>query len=185
MHGIIWCKEGVEAIRERWGYGWIYPRHNDETKINYVNEKTVNYCIKYVTKIDKDHPNFKGKILCSDGIGKNYDKKEHVFKGEHTNTNYKLKNGSKVNLPIYYRNKFYSEEEREKLWLQTLDKNERWIMGEKVAADNYKEIKKLQEFYRKLNKELGYGDGSKDHDQIAYEKKLRKLKLEQIKQLVS
>ena len=32
-------------------------------------------------------------------------------------------------LPIYYRNLIYTEEEREKLWIEKLNKGERWIGG--------------------------------------------------------
>lgn len=32
LHGVIWCKEGIESIRERWNYGWIYPRSEEEAK---------------------------------------------------------------------------------------------------------------------------------------------------------
>ena len=35
-------------------------------------------------------------------------------------------------MPIYYRNKIYSEEEREKLWIQKLNSNTRYILGEKI-----------------------------------------------------
>ena len=68
-------------------------------------------------KTDLDHPKFKGKVLCSAGIGSEYKKsinaKNNKFKGADTNETYRLPNGAKTNLPIYYRNKIYSEEERE------------------------------------------------------------------------
>ena len=38
----------------------------------YCNEKTINYIIKYVTKVDEDHKNYKSIILTSKGIGSNY-----------------------------------------------------------------------------------------------------------------
>ena len=52
----------------------------------------------------------------------------------------RVKNGGKTALPIYYRNKIYSEEEREKLWLNKLDNNVRWIEGIKVKADDEERI---------------------------------------------
>ena len=44
----------------------------------------------------------------------------------------KIERGHKQALPIYWRNKIYSEEEREKLWLQKLDKKERYVNGQKI-----------------------------------------------------
>ena len=50
----------------------------------FVNEKTINYITKYMTKEDEDHPGFIGKVLCSKGIGMGYTKREdaknHVYK---------------------------------------------------------------------------------------------------------
>ena len=34
-------------------------------------------------------------------------------------------------MPIYYRNKIYTEEEKEKLWLIKLDNEERWVENAK------------------------------------------------------
>ena len=41
--------------------------------------------------------------------------------------------GFKMTLPTYYRNKIYTEEEKEKLWIEKLNKEERWVCGEKVS----------------------------------------------------
>ena len=54
-----------------------------------------------------------------------------------TKETYVNSQGFKMALLIYYRNKIYSEEEREKLWLEKLDKGERWIGGSKVRRKNY------------------------------------------------
>ena len=45
---------------------------------------------------------------------------------------YRKKTNNKLNLPIYYRNKIYTEEEREKLFIQKIEKGDVWICGEKV-----------------------------------------------------
>ena len=59
-------------------------------------------------------------------------------------------------LPIYYRNKIYTEEEKEKLWLEKLDKEERWICGEKIdVSKSEKEYFNLLEYYREKNERLG------------------------------
>ena len=81
---------------------------------NYCNEKTINYIIKYVTKVDEDHKNYKSIILTSKGIGSSYLKThaatKNVYNEDKTNENYRLNNGGKTALPIYYRNHIYSEE---------------------------------------------------------------------------
>ena len=125
---------------------------------------TVNYIVKYIHKVDKKHKGYISKILTSSGIGESYTKSkkatDNKYNGEKTLDTYKTEKGNKLALPIYYRNKLYSEEERELLWINKLDSNERWIGGEKVRADDWETIKKLQQHYRKLNKRLGYGDDS-------------------------
>ena len=64
---------------------------------------------KYMTKADIDHPNFVGRVLCSKGIGAGYTKREdannHKYTKGKTNETYRLRNGAKINLPIYYRSK--------------------------------------------------------------------------------
>ena len=123
----------------------------------------MNYLIKYVTKIDKDHEGYKSKILTSAGIGGSYmkrtDWRNNKYVEGKTEEGYRTDSGYKVAMPIYWRNKIYSEEEREKLWIEKLDKEERWVCGERVSIkEGTKEYTKLVEWYRIKNKELGYGD---------------------------
>ena len=104
----------------------------------FVNTKTINYIIKYITKIDEDHKGFKSIILSSAGIGKQYterqDAQNNKYNGENTKETYILPNGTRTALPIYYRNKIYTDEERQKLWLNKLDKQERYVMGIKISV---------------------------------------------------
>lgn len=65
LHGIIWTELTEEQFEKEWRYGWIFFGHE-------VNEKTINYIIKYVTKRDEANPEFNGKIFTSKGIGKGY-----------------------------------------------------------------------------------------------------------------
>ena len=79
-------------------------------------------------------------------------------------------------MPIYYRNKIYSEEEREKLWIEKLDKQKRYVNGIEIdVSKNHNEYFKALEYYRKLNKELGYGDDKKNWKRIEYENKIREI----------
>nr|WAE43751.1 MAG: replication initiator protein [Microviridae sp.] len=170
LHGIIFLKniEQKKEIQTLWNYGQIWIGQ-------YVNEKTINYIVKYINKLDSDHKGYIPKILCSKGIGNNflnrYDSKINVYQEDKTKEYYKTKQGNKLMLPIYYRNKIYTEDEREKLWLQKLDKEERYVCGEKVSIKkDDKSYINLREYYRNKNKRLGYGDDSKIWSNQEYQK---------------
>lgn len=166
MHGIIWTDKGIEKIRKHW-QDFVWPRENWDIRRNYVSERTVNYMIKYIYKMDSDHREYSPIILNSAGIGKGYldriDCKENMYKGEDTKESYTSRTGHEMAMPKYLRNKIYSEEEREELWMMQLDKGERWVCGEKVEG-GIDEENKLKEYYRAKNKRLGYGSGTVDED---------------------
>ena len=65
LHGILFTNEKTEIIQNIWKYGIIWIGQ-------YTNEKTINYIMKYITKVDEDHKGFKAVILTSAGIGKQY-----------------------------------------------------------------------------------------------------------------
>ncbi|AXH72101.1 MAG: replication initiator protein [Microviridae sp.] len=173
LHGFIWTDKPAE-IKQKWaqyGRAWIGK---------YVNERTINYCIKYTTKVDFIHKEYNAKILASPGIGANYinrlDAQMNKYNNGDTRETYKLRNGQKINLPIYWRNKIYTEEEREKLWLQKLDKQIRWVCGEQIdiskGEQNYEGALK---WYREMNNRLGYGNDEIDWDRKHYEEQRRKI----------
>jgi hypothetical protein len=179
LHGILWTNESAETINKIWKYGftWVGDKNNG----GYVNEKTINYVTKYVTKTDAKHKEYNSKILCSAGIGKNYinryDAKQNKYNEKETKETYITRQGTRLAMPIYYRNKIYTEEEREKLWLQKLDKEERYICGEKIdiklGEENYY---KALKYYRDKNKRLGYGSDEKNWEQKRYENERRNIK---------
>ena len=142
LHGIIWTTKGLEEIKDRWQWGFIWPRNEEEWKKNYVGEITVNYVIKYMTKVDMKHKGYIGKVLCSAGIGKGYEEtfngKQNRYNKDGTYEGYRMKDGRDIGLPIYYRNKIYSEEEREQLWIEKLDKQERWVNGIRIDVSKRK-----------------------------------------------
>lgn len=70
LHGIIWTELTEEQFEKEWGYGWVFFGYE-------VNERTINYIIKYITKKDEDNPEFNGKIFTSKRIGINYINKTH------------------------------------------------------------------------------------------------------------
>ena len=160
IHGIIIVDKPItrEYLFKYWQNGWA---DNGE----YVNLRTIGYITKYITKIDKDHPEFTGKILCSSGIGDWYFKAGHgkrfnEYCGLDTKEYYRSKQGYKMSLPIYYRNHIYTEKEREKLWLQKLDKQKTWLDGVEYDISTNDGINKYQRALKeaqKKNKKLNYG----------------------------
>lgn len=174
LHGLLFTNESNEKIEEKWKYGYIFVG-------DYVNNKTINYIIKYVTKVDKDHKGYTPIILTSSGMGKNYlkrdDAKNNKFKNENTLEYYKTIQGFKQNLPIYYRNKLYTDEEKEKLWLNKLDKQIRYVGGEKIDISKGEETYyKTLEYYQIRNKQLGYGDDTTDWSKETYKQQRDKIK---------
>ena len=79
-------------------------------------------------------------------------------------------------MPTYWKNKIFTEEEREEQWTKLLDKGERWIGGEKFKDTDYKRIEKALEWQRKLNNIPGYGSDKTKWSQIEYENQMRELK---------
>lgn len=181
LHGIVWTDKQLKEVERIWTYGYVWKGKKENGKVvNYVNGKTVNYIVKYIHKVEEIHKTFKSKVLTSPGIGGNYinkvDSKNNKYNGIKTNTTYKTSTGHKIAMPVYWRNKIYSEKEREQLWLQLLDKNERWVCGEKVkVTEDNKEYYELLEFHRSKNIRLGYGTGEKDWSREQYERERRRL----------
>ena len=167
LHGLIWGENAEYLTRKFWQYGFVFIGQ-------FVNEQTINYITKYVTKIDTKHKEFIPKILCSKGIGNNYlrrsDSELNRFRESNTNETYRLRNGTKLNLPIYYRNKIYTEEEREKLFLQKIEKGVVYVCGRKadINSEHYTELlQELQKDYQEL------GDSPKDWEKAKYKKRLQ------------
>lgn len=172
LHGILFTNEDTKTIHDIWKYGNIWVG-------NYVNNKTINYIIKYCTKIDPTHKNYIPIILTSKGIGKGYldryDSHNNRFQGINTKEYYRTKEGFKISLPIYYRNKIYSDDEREQLWLNMLDKQERYILGQRIDISKGEEEYYLKlKFAQAFNKNMGYGDDSKDWQEKDY-RNIRKM----------
>lgn len=174
LHGIIFTNEGSEKIKEKWMYGEIWVGQ-------YVNERTINYIIKYVSKVDEKHIGYKSKVFTSPGIGKGFmdkwDAKQKKYKPGKTDESYRLKNGAKTSLPIYYRNKIYNEEERENLWVEKLDKEIRFVMGQKIdvsTENGEKEYEAALKYNQEKYKAWGYGDGNWEKKSYLASKKMIK-----------
>lgn len=183
LHGIIFKEDLTnEELSGLWKYG--------KTDIGYKCDlQTINYVVKYITKIDEKHKNFKAQIACSPGIGKSYTernankhryiKKESIYQ---TNEAYQLPDGTKLSLPIYYRNKIYSEDEREKLWIEKIEENKRYVLGLEIDMErNENQYWTVLKSAQYLNRELGYGDDSREWKKEDYNINLRQLKKEERK----
>lgn len=191
FHGILWYNAtnvakmkqnlhsdaiNVAILEQIWHYGKIWVGE-------YVNEKTINYIVKYVTKLDNDHKTFEQHIFASKGLGKSYLKRpnarDNVFRELKTREYYTLPNGARVNLPIYYRNHIYTEEQREQLWLQKLDEERQYILGVEHSLRTDDDCKKFEEILKNMqefNKKLGYGEPLNNWDKTTYKVKKDKIR---------
>lgn len=172
LHGIIFTNFAInnELLQDIWKYGI--------TDIGqYCNERTINYIVKYVTKIDLEHKGYEADIFCSPGIGKAYfdnefNKTRHQYKGKETIQYYTLKNGQKIALPNYYRNKFWTRIERDNLWTQLLDTDRTYVRGIRLdhisTAEGYRKYINLLAAQQKDNKALGYGDSTREWKEQQY-----------------
>lgn len=180
LHGIIWTNCTRQEIENTWEYGYIWPRYDKDWRDNYVNEKTINYITKYVYKVDEIHKHYNGIVLTSPGIGKNYinhpDYKRNEFKGKETIQTFHTRSGHEMPIPIYWRNKLYTDKEREELWLHKLDENKRYVDGKEIdVSTNYDEYFRTLKIAREKNKRLGFGDNTKNWDRELYEKQVRSI----------
>lgn len=197
LHGFLWVDKKVtsykgrgkkkqiieetayDAIRRVWSYGYIYPRKHNEKEV-YVNARTINYNIKYVHKIDKQHKAYKSRIFSSAGIGLGYITsgayKENKYKGKDTKETYRTSTGHQISMPKYWRDKIYTEQEKERLWIMKMNKETKYICGEKVSTKNgMNEYDKLKEEYVKKNRQLGYGGEPISNERKHYENERRNI----------
>ena len=130
--------------------------------------------------MDEKHREYKPIILCSPGIGRDYvntkEFKRNAFNEGETKEYYRTPSGHKIALPKYWRNKRYSEEEREALWLHKLNQETRYVNG--IPIDVSKDLKQYYNVLkqaRRLNAELGYGKDKKNWELKIYENEQRKL----------
>lgn len=165
LHGIMFTELSKEEIEERWGYGIVHVGYS-------MNEKVVGYIVKYITKVDKDHKNYRPKMFPSPGIGAGWLKKDrsyHKYKPGATNDHLRTNNGGKTGMPIYFRRKQYTDEEREKMWIEKMDKDETYINGHKIrkvsSTEGQRKLWAAIRYAREQSIKQGYGDGSKQKKQ--------------------
>ena len=138
IHGLYYATHGetkwqlTKTLFENWIDGYKFYG-------SYVNEKTINYVSKYMTKKDEDNPDYIGIVLCSKGLGANYAKRmayKHEWNKEKTIITYRAGNGADMPLPRYYKTQLYTEDQRQLLWLYAEDKGVKWVKGFEVQGAN-------------------------------------------------
>lgn len=178
LHGIIFTTKSEKEISEQWMYGKIQLGYS-------MNTRCINYIVKYVTKPDNDHPGFQGKIYCSKGIGDGYlntwDAKMNTYQENGKTREYiKMPSGTKTALSRHYRNKLYTEGQREKLWAEKLDKGVIYVMGQEIKGTfGSKEHINALKWAQYKNIEYGYGTAeTKKKEYMAKDGKIYEINLE-------
>ncbi|AXH76974.1 MAG: replication initiator protein [Microviridae sp.] len=168
LHGFIWTPDKA-LIENQWKYGFVWIGE-------YTNARTASYVTKYILKTDQQHKTYNPIILTSKGIGRAYihtrRAKENRYNGANTVQTYTAPNGRKLALPTYYRNKLYTEEQREALWADKLEKGKRYVLGVEVNSDSLDYITAMA-LARRKNHRLGYGSNYMNLPKIEAEKQKR------------
>lgn len=152
LHGIFFGQRAVEYIKKHWKYGFVFIGQ-------YCNSRSINYMTKYMLKVDTKHPEFKQIVLASKGIGAGYmDRLDYLWQKQNYKNievaTYTFRNGTKMAMPKYYKNKIFTEKEREKMWINNLNRGLLWIYGEKVKANDWKTIDNLREYWQNYGREV-------------------------------
>lgn len=176
LHGLYYAREGqtkwqlTKLLYENWIDGYRYYG-------KYVNEETINYVSKYMTKKDEDNPDYISIVLCSKGLGANYAKEnqlKHKWNEEKTIITYKTFNGQDLPLPRYYKTTIYTDDQRQLLWLYAEDKGVKWVKGFEVIAANTVN----KDYYERLLKEKnenGIGLHGDNIEEIERKKAIRRM----------
>jgi len=141
LHALLqksWSKQKKVGSRER-----DYFCHPRGITVERVNENRIGYVTGYVMDSKKDLQCGKKVFsLKSKGLGKSYlSSKSRVAwhkKNPLDNNYYPLPDGKKMALPEYYRNKIYSEEQKEEV--KKHNKNKNWISH--VTSVNIEQLEK-------------------------------------------
>lgn len=152
LHGIFFGQKSAELIKKHWKYGFSFIGQ-------YCNSRSVNYMTKYMLKVDIKHPTFKQIVLTSSGIGSGYmDRLDYLWQKQNYKkievATYTFRNGTKMAMPRYYKNKIFTDKEREKMWINNLNRGLLWIFGEKVKANDWKTIDNLRKYWQRYGREV-------------------------------
>lgn len=152
LHGIVFGQKSAELIKKHWKYGHIFVG-------TYCSARTANYITKYMLKMDVKHKWFTGRVFTSSGMGRAYVQRARTFKkfkGYDTQNTYTASNGKEIAMPSYYKNKLYTDTEKEILWEREMDKKFMYIHGEKIHKNDERTKQNLTEYYRALGRRVFY-----------------------------
>ena len=85
-----------------------------------------------------------------------------------------MRNGGRLNLPIYYRNKIFTEKEREKLFLDKIEKGIVYILGIKIDLKTEEKRYNGVLISERERCERLYHDNPKEWDKRKYFNRLKK-----------
>ena len=159
LHGLFFTQtDKIDEIMKLWKYG--------RTDNKYCDMNVCEYLLKYITKQDKEHSDFIPRIYASRGIGLGMRETAQVTLCEYNGTNTREhiidNKGVPHNLPIYIRNKIYSEEQRAMLWSYKLDKQIKYVRGKKIDVSTYEGMlyhESVLKAAQQFNESLGYANG--------------------------
>lgn len=170
LHGLVWT-DHPKDIADTWGYGFVHIG-------KYVSQRTINYMMKYFLKLDDKHPNYKPIVLTSPGIGKGYIGSElakfNGYNGKETKQFYVDRYGAKRTIPKYFRDKIYTEEQRERLRLDRMESPIKYIGGKSVnIVHNEQEYQRLYSAETQKNNRLGYKKSAQTTEKQIAENQVR------------
>lgn len=172
LHGIFFGQKSAELIKKHWKYGFSFIGQ-------YCSSRSVNYMTKYMLKVDIKHPTFKQIVLASSGIGAGYmNRLDYLWQKQNYKrievATYTFRDGTKMAMPKYYKDKIFTDEEKEIMWINNLNRGILWIYGEKVKANDFLTIRNLRKYWQ------DYGINTMgDNPQAWNEAKVRRLEEKQ------
>ena len=110
-------------------------------------------------KVDIKHKTFKQIVLASKGIGSGYfDRLDYLWQKQNYKkievATYTFRNGTRMAMPRYFKNKLFTDKEREKMWINNLNRGLLWIYGEKVKANDWRTIDNLRRYWQKFGRDV-------------------------------
>lgn len=151
LHGILFEDTNSEELAELWKYGFVYIGE-------YVNEKTIEYIIKYLYKGSDIDRTYTPIVLTSPGIGKTFFQTFDCQQLSPERSTVRLKSGIQMEAPTYYKQRQLTEEQKVQLHRKNLDKGEIWVDGIRYIDDPSQEmnITKARKEAMKRYQRLGY-----------------------------
>lgn len=176
LHGIIFGQKAMETVKRNWKYGGIYVGQ-------FCNCKSINYITKYMLKVDLKHPTYTQIVLASKGLGETERvkkliqwQKRHIK--EIRQLTYTYKNGQKCALPKYYKDKYFTDDEKAIVWMNNLNNGKLWVGKVEMDADDIIDIEKMRQVWQGYYKSVDKQEPSNWDVQKAmrrYEKQRRKV----------